>query len=113
YEFLTLASADGIATITVNRPDKLNALNAGTIAELDRAVRAVEADDGVRGVIVTGAGAKAFVAGADIAELAQMGPLSGVRVSREGQEVFRRLEQLGKPVIAAVNGFALGGGLEL
>jgi enoyl-CoA hydratase len=104
---------DGIAVITVNRPDKLNALNAGTIAQLDDAVREVRADDGVRAVILTGSGEKAFVAGADIAELSRMGPIDGVQVSRDGQDTFRMLERLPKPVIAAVNGFALGGGLEL
>jgi enoyl-CoA hydratase len=104
---------DGIAVITVNRPDKLNALNAGTIAQLDDAVREVRADDGIRAVILTGSGEKAFVAGADIAELSRMGPIDGVQVSRDGQDTFRMLERLPKPVIAAVNGFALGGGLEL
>ena len=113
YEFLDLTNESGIATLTVNRPDKLNALNAATIAEIGRAVEAMRDDDEVRGVILTGAGTKSFVAGADIAELATMGPVSGVRVSRAGQDVFRGLERLGKPVIAAVNGFALGGGLEL
>jgi enoyl-CoA hydratase len=104
---------DGLAVITVNRPDKLNALNADTVRQLDAVLREVRGDDGVRAVIVTGAGEKAFVAGADIAELAQMGPIDGVEVSRAGQATFRMLEQLPKPVICAVNGFALGGGLEL
>jgi enoyl-CoA hydratase len=104
---------DGIAVITVNRPDKLNALNAGTIRLLDDIVRDVAADDSVRAVVLTGAGEKAFVAGADIAELSKMGPIDGVAVSRAGQDTFRMLERLPKPVIAAVNGFALGGGLEL
>jgi enoyl-CoA hydratase len=104
---------DGIAVITVNRPDKLNALNAGTIRLLDDIVRDVAADDSVRAVVLTGAGEKAFVAGADIAELSKMGPIDGVAVSRAGQDTFRMLERLAKPVIAAVNGFALGGGLEL
>jgi enoyl-CoA hydratase len=113
FENVALEQRDGIAVLTVNRPDKLNALNAATIAELDRAVRDVAADDGVRGLLLTGAGQKAFVAGADIGELARMGPLSGVRVSRQGQDTFRMLEKLPKPVVAAVNGFALGGGLEL
>jgi enoyl-CoA hydratase len=104
---------DGIAIITTNRPDKLNALNAETIRQLDAVVREVRDDDGIRAVILTGAGEKAFVAGADIAELSRMGPMDGVQVSRDGQETFRMLERLPKPVIAAVNGFALGGGLEL
>jgi len=104
---------DGLAVITIDRPDKLNALNAETIAQLGRAVASVAPDDSVRGVIVTGAGPKAFVAGADIGELARMGPITGIRVSRQGQDVFRGLERLGKPVIGAVNGFALGGGCEL
>jgi len=113
YQNLRLDVADGIAVLTVDRPDKLNALNAATIAELGEAVREVRESDAVRGVVVTGGGRKAFVAGADIAELAGMGPLAGVEVSRLGQRVFRELELLRKPVIAAVNGFALGGGCEL
>src|SRR5690606_38024192 len=113
YEYVRIERSDGIAVVMVNRPEKLNALNADTVAELDRAFHALAADDSVRAVIVTGAGEKAFVAGADIAELAQMGPLSGVRVSRQGQDTFRFLEAMPKPVIAAVNGYALGGGLEL
>lgn len=104
---------DGLAVITVNRPDKLNALNAATVKQLDAVVREVRDDDGIRAVILTGAGEKAFVAGADIAELSKMGPIDGVQVSRDGQATFRELERLPKPVIAAVNGFALGGGLEL
>jgi enoyl-CoA hydratase len=104
---------DGIARITVNRPDKLNALNAIVIAELGDAVTRIETDSAVRGVIITGSGQKAFVAGADIAELAAQSPLEGKTRSAAGQAVFRRLEQCGKPVIAAVNGFALGGGCEL
>ena len=104
---------DGIAVITINRPDKLNALNAATVARLDEVVRDVQGDSSIRAVIVTGAGEKAFVAGADIAELSRMGPVEGVQVSRAGQATFRLLEQTPKPVIAAVNGFALGGGLEL
>jgi enoyl-CoA hydratase len=104
---------DGLALVEVNRPDKLNALNAATIRRLDEVLRDVRADDAVRAIILTGAGEKAFVAGADIAELATMGPIDGVQVSRDGQETFRMLERMPKPVIAAVNGFALGGGLEL
>jgi enoyl-CoA hydratase len=104
---------DGLALVAVNRPDKLNALNAATIQRLDEVLREVRADDAVRAIILTGSGEKAFVAGADIAELATMGPIDGVQVSRDGQETFRLLERMPKPVIAAVNGFALGGGLEL
>jgi enoyl-CoA hydratase len=105
--------SDGIARITINRPDKLNALNATVIAELGDAVTRIETDAAVRGVILTGAGQKAFVAGADISELAQQSPIDGKARSLQGQHVFRRLERCGKPVIAAVNGFALGGGCEL
>jgi enoyl-CoA hydratase len=113
YEFLELSIDDGVATLTVNRPDKLNALNAATIRELADAARRLRDDEDVRGVIVTGAGPKSFVAGADIAELSTMGPVSGIAVSREGQDAFRALETLPKPVLGAINGFALGGGLEL
>lgn len=104
---------DGIARVTVNRPDKLNALNAIVIAELGDAVTRIETDSAVRGVIVTGAGTKAFVAGADINELTDQGATGGRARAIAGQHVFRRLERCGKPVIAAVNGFALGGGCEL
>jgi enoyl-CoA hydratase len=104
---------DGIARVTVNRPDKLNALNAIVFAELADAVTRIETDAAVRGVIVTGAGTKAFVAGADISELTEQGVAGGRSRAITGQQVFRRLERCGKPVIAAVNGFALGGGCEL
>lgn len=113
YSTLLYDVADGIARVTVNRPDKLNALNAVVIAELADAGRRLETDDAVRGVIVTGAGPKAFVAGADIGEIAGQGPIDGRERALAGQAAFRRLERLGKPVIAAVNGFALGGGCEL
>jgi enoyl-CoA hydratase len=104
---------DGIATVSINRPDKLNALNEQTIRELADAVREIVGNDAIRGAIVTGVGAKAFVAGADIGELARMGPVDGVQVSRLGQRVLREIELSRKPVVAAVNGFALGGGCEL
>ncbi|MFW6039899.1 MAG: enoyl-CoA hydratase-related protein [Gemmatimonadota bacterium] len=113
YRYLEIERHDGRAILIVDRPDKLNALNADTVDELGRAFREFAADDDVRGVIVTGAGEKAFVAGADIGELAKMGPIDGVDVSRAGQDVFRFVERMRKPVIAAVNGYALGGGLEL
>lgn len=104
---------DGVARVTVNRPDKLNALNAIVIAELGDAVTRIETDSAVRGVVVTGAGTKAFVAGADINELTEQGVTGGRNRALVGQQVFRRLERCGKPVVAAVNGFALGGGCEL
>jgi enoyl-CoA hydratase len=113
YSHILFETKDGIAFLTINRPEKLNALNDAVIQELSEAVTEIEIDDEIRGVLVTGAGPKAFVAGADIAELATQGPLSGKARSLAGQEVFRRLERSGKPVIAAVNGFALGGGCEL
>ena len=112
YETITLAVTDRIATITVNRPDKLNALNDATMAELGRAVEEVRGDSAVAGVIVTGAG-RAFVAGADISELRAKSATDAYALARRGQEVFRRIETSPKPVIAAVNGFALGGGCEL
>ncbi len=113
YENLLLEVKDGIAVLTVNRPDKLNALNSATIAELDAALTAIENDPAVKGVILTGAGPKAFVAGADIAELSTRTPIDGRTYAAKGQKVMDRIEGLSKPVIAAVNGFALGGGCEL
>jgi enoyl-CoA hydratase len=112
YEFLTFAVADRIATITVNRPDKLNALNDATIAELGKAIDEVRSRGEIAGAIVTGAG-RAFVAGADIAELSSQTPGIAKARAQAGQAVFRRYETSPKPVIAAVNGFALGGGCEL
>lgn len=113
YRYLKLEAEDRIVTLTIERPERLNALDSEVIAELEAAFRTLSEDDEVRGVVVTGAGEKAFVAGADISELARLDHLSGVRTSRRGQDVFRLLEEMPKPVIAAVNGFALGGGLEL
>ncbi len=113
FENLLVAKRDGLAVVTVNRPDKLNALNARTIAELDAAFADLSTDDAVRGVLLTGAGEKAFVAGADIAELATESPVGGKERAVRGQKVLERIENLGKPVVAAVNGFALGGGCEL
>lgn len=102
-----------VATLTVHRPEKLNALNRATIVELGEAVRQIREAPEVRGAVITGSGEKAFVAGADISELAAMDPLEGVEVSRLGQRVFREIELSPKPILAAVNGFALGGGCEL
>jgi len=104
---------DGIATVTVNRPDKLNALNRDTMGELGDAFARVREDAAVRALIVTGAGEKAFVAGADINELAVLSPIEARALALRGQAIFRALETLPKPTVAAVNGFALGGGLEL
>lgn len=104
---------DAIATVTIDRQSKLNALNRRVVAQIDDAFTALRDDGGVRAVILTGAGDKAFVAGADIGVLARMEPLSGADVSREGQGVLRRIEMFPKPVIAAVGGYALGGGCEL
>jgi len=102
-----------LAVITVDRQEKLNALNADVVRELGQVVESLREDDDVRGVLVTGAGEKAFVAGADIGELARMDPLTGVEVSQQGQEVFLTIERFPKPVLAAVGGYALGGGCEL
>jgi enoyl-CoA hydratase len=113
YENLKVETRDGVAVVTINRPEKLNALNDRTVEELDAAFTAIGADPQVRGAILTGAGEKAFVAGADIAELSTQSPVDGKERSIRGQKVFDRIENLGKPVIAAVNGFALGGGCEL
>jgi enoyl-CoA hydratase len=113
YQNLLLDVREGVATVTVNRPDKLNALNDRTVAELDEAFAALGSDPAVKGVILTGAGEKAFVAGADIGELAEQSPVAGQDRSLRGQKVLDRIERLGKPVVAAINGFALGGGCEL
>jgi enoyl-CoA hydratase len=112
YHFLTLEVADRIATITVNRPDKLNALNDATIAELGRAIDDANAREDVAAVLLTGAG-RSFIAGADISELESQSPLEAQRRARVGQAIFRRFETSPKPTVAAINGFALGGGCEL
>jgi enoyl-CoA hydratase len=113
YEHLLVERDESVLLITINRPKVLNALNSATLAELSSAVDDAAADDGVRALVLTGAGEKSFVAGADINELAQQTPVGGRDHAARGQRVFDRLERLGKPVIAAVNGFALGGGCEL
>src|SRR3989441_6047024 len=113
YDTLLFDVRDGIASVTINRPDKLNALNDRVIDELAAAAERIAVESDIKGAIITGAGQKAFVAGADIAELSQQGPFDGKARALRGQSVLRRLETCGKPVLAAVNGFALGGGCEL
>jgi enoyl-CoA hydratase len=114
YRCLLFETDDaGIALVTVNRPEKRNALSAEVVAELHDAFERIGAEAGIRAAIVTGAGEKAFVAGADVQELATLSPVEARAYSLRGQAAFRKLETLGKPSVAAVNGYALGGGLEL
>ncbi|GAA4307513.1 enoyl-CoA hydratase/isomerase family protein [Nibribacter koreensis] len=113
YNNLLLDNQDGILFITVNRPSKMNALNIETVQEIQTAMQEVYDDEDVRGVILTGSGEKAFVAGADIAEISELNEVNGRRFAERGQDVFSMIEECPKPVIAAVNGFALGGGCEL
>ncbi len=113
YENLLLETRGQVAFVTVNRPKKLNALNRATIGELGACFAQLAADPDVRAVVLTGAGEKAFVAGADIEELASQSPIEGKEYALTGQTVLNSIENLGKPVIAAINGYALGGGCEL
>lgn len=113
YEHISIEVADAIATLTLNRPKVLNALNAALFTELDAAFDNFAADNAIRAIILTGAGEKAFAAGADIQELAAINAIEGQALALRGQRVFSKIETLGKPVLAAINGFALGGGCEL
>lgn len=114
FNTILVEKHDGIATITINRPQKLNALNKATISELSEAFKNLEKDRKIQVILLTGSGEKAFVAGADIAEFANFSAKEGGDLARKGQEIlFNYIENLSTPVIAAVNGFALGGGLEL
>jgi enoyl-CoA hydratase len=113
YETLLYENRNGIGYVTVSRPEKLNALNHKVIEDLLACFQALEKDDEVRAVILTGAGEKAFVAGADINELTLQSPVEGKEYSLRGQKLLALIENLGKPVIAAINGYALGGGCEL
>lgn len=114
YQNILITTANNIATVTINRPEKLNALNVATIQELHEGLLWLENNSEIRVIIITGSGEKAFVAGADIAEFANFSIAEGAKLAKEGQEkLFDCIENLSKPVIAAVNGFALGGGLEL
>jgi enoyl-CoA hydratase len=113
YANLLYEVQDSVAVVTVNRPEKLNPLNSGTINDLEACFRDIAADSAVKAVILTGAGEKAFVAGADINQLADLTGMAGREWGLRGQRVFSEIENLAKPVIAAINGYALGGGLEL
>ncbi|MGB2868208.1 MAG: enoyl-CoA hydratase-related protein [Bacteroidota bacterium] len=113
FSTILTSSSRHIATVCINRPDKLNALNAQTKSELRQAFEQLKSDSSVEAVILTGTGEKAFVAGTDIGELTALDAKSGKKFSEGGQTLFRFIENLGKPVIAAVNGYALGGGMEL
>ncbi len=113
FKTLLIEDRGAVRLITLNRPDKLNALNRSTIGELHQAFEQAAETPEVRVVVLTGAGPKAFVAGADIAEMNDLSPVQARDFSRHGQKLMVRIEQLGKPVIAMINGFALGGGLEL
>ncbi|MDN4164681.1 enoyl-CoA hydratase-related protein [Cytophagales bacterium LB-30] len=113
YKNLLTSLDQGIFTITINREDKLNALNIETIAEIRQAFQQVYDDKSIKAVILTGAGKKAFVAGADITEIAELNEMNGRKFAESGQEVFAMIEECHKPVIAVVNGFALGGGCEV
>lgn len=114
YENILIEKEDNLATIIINRPQSLNALNAQTIKELGHALDELNADKNCRAIILTGSGEKSFVAGADIKEFSDFGQEQAEHLARNGQnELFNKVENMSKPVIAAVNGFALGGGLEL
>ncbi|KYG76891.1 enoyl-CoA hydratase [Roseivirga spongicola] len=113
YNNILVENKEGIVHLTVNRPDKLNALNIQTLDEIKTAFEEIYDDTSVKGVIITGAGEKAFVAGADISEIAELSEVNARKFAESGQEIFSAIENCHKPVIALVNGFALGGGCEL
>ena len=113
FQNLLVEISNHIATVTINRPDKLNALNHQTLEELNQFLDRVEHDEQVKGILLTGAGNKAFVAGADLKEIQQLNAESAISFARFGQQIFNRIENFPKPIIALVNGYALGGGCEL
>jgi enoyl-CoA hydratase len=113
YQTLLSSLEDGIYTITINRPDKLNALNKDVFADLYKALDEIESNAAIKSVIITGSGSKAFVAGADITEFTGLSKGDAMALAQRGQDVFFRIENCSKPIVAAVNGFALGGGCEL
>ena len=113
YNTLSTSLENGLLLITINRPDKLNALNKEVLDELSRAVDEINDDVNVKAAILTGAGSKAFVAGADISEFSGLSKEEGMQLAKRGQDIFFKIENANKPIAAAVNGFALGGGCEL
>ncbi len=113
YQTLLTSTEKNILTVTINRPDKLNAINRQVMDELDLVIHEIQTNKAIRAAIITGSGAKAFVAGADISEFQGLNKKEGMAMAKKGQDIFARIEQSEKPVIAAVNGFALGGGCEL
>ncbi|HEY8898473.1 MAG TPA: enoyl-CoA hydratase-related protein [Niastella sp.] len=113
YSAITTSLEKGIMLITINRPDKLNALNRTVIDELNTTIDEVYSNAAIRSVIITGAGPKAFVAGADISEFQGLKHSEGMELAQKGQDIFKKIEDSPKPIVAAVNGFALGGGCEL
>lgn len=113
YTTLLASLENGIYTITINRPDKLNALNRDVFTDLNKALDEIASNPSIQSVIITGAGPKAFVAGADISEFGGLGKQAAMELAKRGQDTFARIENSSKPIVAAVNGFALGGGCEL
>ena len=113
YSTLVTSLIDSIYTITINRPEKLNALNSIVLSELEHAIDEIYSNPLIKSAIITGTGSKAFVAGADISEFSDLTKAEAIKLSKRGQDIFFKIENSGKPIIAAVNGFALGGGCEL
>ena len=113
YQTLLTSLENNVLTITINRPEKLNALSKDVFTDLENVIKEVEENPGIRSTIITGSGSKAFVAGADIGEFAEMTKEQAMALAKRGQDIFLRIESCNKPIIAAVNGFALGGGCEL
>lgn len=113
YQTLLTSLENNVLTITINRPEKLNALNQNVFTDLDKALDDIEKNHEIRSVIITGAGTKAFVAGADISEISGLNKEEAIVLAKRGQDIFFKIERCNKPIIAAVNGFALGGGCEL
>jgi enoyl-CoA hydratase len=113
YSTITTSLADNILTVTINRPDKLNAINRSVMDDISKVVDEIYHNNHIRSAVITGSGSKAFIAGADIAEFHGLGKEEGMALAKTGQDVFFKIENSPKPIVAAVNGFALGGGCEL